>query len=93
MCSIGKAYKAAFSRGIFVSYTKKAAIIKIEIISGARTLADFHPSAEPDVKAYMNRTKAIVIVETPMTSKDLNLAKREADEDCVELELVALCDG
>ena len=40
----------------------------MEIINGARTTADFHPSVEPDVKANINSINALVRMLTPMTS-------------------------
>lgn len=39
-----------------------------EIINGARTFAEFHPSAEPDVKAKMNKMNPKVRMEIPMMS-------------------------
>lgn len=53
---------------------KNPTIINMEMTSGTRTVADFHPSVDPLVSAKMNRMKAAVRVETPKTSRCFTFA-------------------
>jgi len=60
---------AALEAGIRVSYQKKETTIRIEITKGASTIADAHPSEDPDVMANMNKMRATVRMDTPPMSR------------------------
>lgn len=73
-------YTAAISTGRWASQLKKQPIKHTAMVSGAKTIGDFHPLVVPDVKAKINRMRA--------TARNILLSACESGEEESECQPV-----